>query len=66
MAGPRMSQQPEKGPWHTTTGIIGTFEQQQQVSKLMGLNVDQMVSAFGMAGTQSSGLWAFLAEGSHL
>ena len=52
-----------KRGWHTT-GIIGTFGAAGAVSKLMGLNVDQMVSAFGMAGTQSSGLWAFLAEGS--
>ncbi|MBR0130539.1 MAG: MmgE/PrpD family protein, partial [Firmicutes bacterium] len=33
-------------------------------AKLMDLDEDQTVSALGMAGTQSGGLWAFLAEGS--
>ncbi|MBF4692115.1 MmgE/PrpD family protein [Fusibacter ferrireducens] len=46
------------------TGIIGTFGASAVASYLLGLDEDQTVSAFGMAGTQSSGLWAFLAEGS--
>lgn len=49
--------------WHTT-GIIGTFGAAAVASRLLGLNWEQTLSAFGMAGTQSSGLWAFLAEGS--
>lgn len=48
--------------WHTT-GIIGTFGAAAAAGKLLGLSEDELVSAFGMAGTQSSGLWAFLAEG---
>ena len=52
-----------KRGWHTT-GIIGTFGAAAAAGRLLGLDEDQMVSAFGMAGTQSSGLWAFLEEGS--
>ena len=52
-----------KHGWHTT-GIIGTFGAATAAAKLLNLTEEQIVSAFGMAGTQSSGLWAFLAEGS--
>ncbi len=52
-----------KRGWHTT-GIIGTFGAAAAAGRLLKLGEDQMVSAFGMAGTQSSGLWAFLGEGS--
>lgn len=52
-----------KRGWHGT-GIIGTFGAAAAAGHLLGLTEDQMVSAFGMAGTQSSGLWAFLEEGS--
>ena len=51
-----------KRGWHTT-GIIGTFGAAAAAARLLRLTVPQIVSAFGMAGTQSSGLWAFLAEG---
>ncbi|MEA4932359.1 MAG: MmgE/PrpD family protein [Lawsonibacter sp.] len=52
-----------KRGWHTT-GVIGTFGAAAAAARLLDLSEDQIVSAFGMAGTQSSGLWAFLAEGS--
>lgn len=52
-----------KRGWHTT-GIIGTFGAAAVAARLMALTEDEIVSAFGMAGTQSAGLWAFLAEGS--
>lgn len=52
-----------KRGWHGT-GIIGTFGAAAAAGHLLGLTEDQMVSALGMAGTQSSGLWAFLEEGS--
>ena len=52
-----------KRGWHTT-GIIGTFGAAAAAARLLRLTVPQTVSALGMAGTQSSGLWAFLAEGS--
>lgn len=52
-----------KRGWHGT-GIIGTFGAAAAAGHLLELTVDQMVSALGMAGTQSSGLWAFLEEGS--
>lgn len=48
--------------WHTT-GVIGTFGAAAAAARLMGLDEEQTLNAFGMAGTQSSGLWAFLAEG---
>ncbi len=49
--------------WHTT-GIIGTFGAAAAVARLMDLDAKTTLNALGMAGTQSSGLWAFLAEGS--
>lgn len=39
------------------------MEPRAAAGHLLGLDEDQMVSALGMAGTQSSGLWAFLEEG---
>ena len=44
-----------KRGWHGT-GIIGTFGAAAAAGHLLGLDEDQMVSALGMAGTQSSGL----------
>lgn len=52
-----------KRGWHTT-GIIGTFGAAAAAAHALGLDEERTLSAFGMAGTQSSGLWAFLAEGS--
>jgi len=52
-----------KRGWHTT-GIIGTFGAAAVACRLLKLDADKTLNAFGMAGTQSSGLWAFLAEGS--
>ena len=54
-----------KKGWHTT-GIIGTFGAAAVSSRLLGLNAEQTANAFGIAGTQSAGLWAFLKEGSTL
>lgn len=51
-----------KRGWHTT-GIIGTFGAAAAAAHLLGLDEESTLSALGMAGTQSSGLWAFLAEG---
>lgn len=51
-----------KRGWHGT-GIIGTFGAAAAAGHLLGLDEEQMASALGMAGTQSSGLWAFLEEG---
>jgi len=48
--------------WHTT-GIIGPFAAAAAAGVLLKLEKERMLSAFGIAGTQSSGLWAFLAEG---
>lgn len=51
-----------KRGWHTT-GVIGTFGAAAAAARLWKLTEEQTLNALGMAGTQSSGLWAFLAEG---
>lgn len=48
--------------WHAT-GTCGTFGAAAAAAKILGLSVEETVSALGMAGTQASGLWAFLADG---
>lgn len=48
--------------WHAT-GICCTFGSAAAASKLMGLPEEQIMSALGMAGTQSSGLWALTMDG---
>lgn len=51
-----------KQGWHVT-GTAGTFGAAAACAKLMKLSEEQIISALGMAGTQSSGLWAFLEDG---
>jgi 2-methylcitrate dehydratase PrpD len=41
--------------WHTT-GTAGTFGATAGVAKLLGLDVAQIINAFGICGTQASGL----------
>ncbi len=48
--------------WHVT-GTAGTFGAAAACAKLFGLSEGQTSDALGMAGTQSSGLWAFLQSG---
>ncbi len=48
--------------WHLT-GTTGTFGAAAAAGRLLGLSPEQMASALGLAGTQSAGLWAFLADG---
>lgn len=48
--------------WHVTS-TAGTFGTAATASKLLGLKYEQVLSALGIAGTQSSGLWAFTADG---
>lgn len=48
--------------WHVT-GTAGTFGAAAACAKLLGLDEERTLSALGMAGTQSCGLWAFLADG---
>jgi 2-methylcitrate dehydratase PrpD len=50
--------------WHTT-GVVGSFSSAAAAGKLMGLDTEQMQDAFGSAGTQSSGLWAFNSSGAN-
>ena len=47
--------------WHTTS-TCGTFGAAAGAAKILGLNEEQTVWAFGSAGTQAAGLWEFLAE----
>lgn len=48
--------------WHLT-GTTGTFGAAAAAGNLLALSADDMASALGLAGTQSAGLWAFLADG---
>lgn len=48
--------------WHTSA-TCGIFGAATAVGKLLRLTPEQMVWALGNAGTQSAGLWQFLAEG---
>lgn len=45
-----------------TTGTAGTIAAAATVGRLLKLNPDQMLNAFGSAGTQSAGLWEFLRD----
>lgn len=51
-----------KKGWHATA-TCGVFGCAAAAAKLLGLTEDETVSALGMAGTQSAGLWAFLGDG---
>ena len=46
-----------------TTGTAGTFAAAAAAGRLLRLSPEQMLHAFGSAGTQSAGLWEFLREG---
>ena len=48
--------------WHVT-GTAGTFGAAAAAAKLLKLSPEQTLSALGIAGTQSSGVWAFLEDG---
>jgi 2-methylcitrate dehydratase PrpD len=45
-----------------TTGTAGTIAAAAAVGRLLKLNPNQMLNAFGSAGTQSAGLWEFLRD----
>jgi 2-methylcitrate dehydratase PrpD len=45
------------------TGTCGTFGATATAAKILGLNEAQMVSAFGIAGSQAAGSMEFLAQG---
>src|SRR6202047_3425968 len=46
-----------------TTGTAGTIAAAAAVGFLLRLSTDQMLDAFGSAGTQAAGLWEFLRDG---
>jgi 2-methylcitrate dehydratase PrpD len=45
-----------------TTGTAGTIAAAAAAGKLLRLSADQMLHAFGSAGTQAAGLWEFLRD----
>lgn len=45
-----------------TTGTAGTLAAAATVGRLLKLSPEQMLNAFGSAGTQSAGLWEFLRD----
>jgi 2-methylcitrate dehydratase PrpD len=45
-----------------TTGTAGTIAAAAAVGRLLELNPQQMLDAFGSAGTQAAGLWEFLRD----
>ena len=45
------------------TATCGTFGAAAAVAKLLGLSKEQIVQAFGSAGTQAAGLWEFIEDG---
>lgn len=52
-----------KKGWHATA-TCGIFGCAAAGARLLGLDAEHTIWALGMAGTQSSGLWAFLGDGS--
>lgn len=48
-----------------TTGTAGTLAAAAAVGRLLDLSPEQMLHAFGSAGTQSAGLWEFLRDAAH-
>jgi 2-methylcitrate dehydratase PrpD len=50
--------------WHATSSC-GIFGAAICSAKILDLPVNQTVSALGLAGTQASGLWAFLKDGAN-
>lgn len=46
-----------------TTGTVGTLAAAAAVGHLLRLDEQQMLHAFGSAGTQAAGLWEFLKDG---
>ncbi len=48
--------------WHPT-GTCGVFGAATAAGVLTGLDSEQLMQALGSAGTQSAGLWQFLADG---
>lgn len=45
-----------------TTGTAGALAAAAAAGSLLGLNAEQMLHAFGSAGTQAAGLWEFLRD----
>lgn len=48
--------------WHAT-GTAGSFGAAAACGKLLGFSADQIMGAFGLAGTQAGSTWAFLSDG---
>lgn len=50
--------------WHATSSC-GIFGAAISAAKVLNLSVEQTVWAMGLAGTQASGLWAFMQDGAN-
>ncbi|MFJ3366747.1 MmgE/PrpD family protein [Pseudomonas sp. NPDC086251] len=50
--------------WHSTA-TCGVFGAAAASARILGLNAEQTMSALGIAGSFSGGLWAFIHDGSH-
>ena len=48
--------------WHPT-GTVATFGAAAAAGSILRLSAEQMIDAFGSAGTQAAGLWEFNADG---
>ena len=48
--------------WHVT-GTAGGFGAAAACGKLLGFSSEQLMGAFGLAGTQAGATWAFLSDG---
>ena len=47
--------------WHTT-GTVGAFGAAVAAARILGLSVEQIAGALGLAGTQAAGLWEVLPD----
>lgn len=48
--------------WHST-GTCGSFGAAAAAGKILGLSIDHLTSAIGLAGSFTGGLWAFIDDG---
>lgn len=64
-AGVRIAEALGRGHYRVfhTTATVGTLAAALAVAKLLKMDYDGFVAALGSAGTQTSGLWAFLRNG---
>lgn len=62
LSGPSQITHRQAAAWHPS-GVFGTFAATAAAGKLLDFDVDQIVNAFGIAGSQASGIFQCLVEG---